>query len=62
MTTAPGLKNEVEPFLRSGVTDEVDRVMLEMGVPLQQPSTDWVFNEFERSDALSYAPVDDDTR
>ena len=59
---AKGLVNEEQPILKGGVVDEVDRVMLEMGVPLQNPLDNWHFNEMERSDALTYAPVDDDTR
>ena len=33
-----------------------------MGVPLQQPGQDWTFDDIEKSDSLTYAPVDDDTR
>ena len=55
-------------MMRGHVTDEVDRVLLEMGVPLQQPTLDWDWDkdtlglEGGRTDALSYAPVDEDTR
>ena len=33
-----------------------------MGVPLQQPGQEWTFDDIEKSDSLTYAPVDDDTR
>lgn len=62
MKFAKGVVNEEQPLMKGHVTDEVDRVLLEMGVPLQQPALDWEFNELEKSDALTYAPVDEDTR
>ena len=33
-----------------------------MGVPLTQPGQDWNFDEVEKTDSLTYAPVDEDTR
>jgi len=57
-----GIVNAEQPILKGQLHDEVDRVLLEMGVPLQQPGQDWTFDEIEKSDSLTYAPVDDDTR
>ena len=44
------------------MSDEVDRVLLEMGVPLSSPAQEWSFDEIEKSDSLTYAPVDEDSR
>ena len=33
-----------------------------MGVPLQQPGQDWTFDPIEKTDSLTYAPVDEITR
>lgn len=57
-----GIENTEQPVLKGQLHDEVDRVLLEMGVPLQQPGQDWTFDDIEKSDSLTYAPVDDDTR
>jgi len=57
-----GIVNHEAPLVKSGIGDEVDRVLLEMGVPLQQPGLDWNFDAIEKTDSLTYAPVDDDTR
>jgi len=62
MEFAKGIVNEEQPLMKGHITDEVDRVLLEMGVPLQSPALDWEYNEIEKSDALTYAPVDEDTR
>lgn len=68
MPYSAGIVNEEQPMMRGHVTDEVDRVLLEMGVPLQQPTLDWDWDtnvlglEGGRTDALTYAPVDEDTR
>ena len=48
--------------MKGSINDEVDRVLLEMGVPLQQPGQDWSFDPLEKSESLTYAPVDEDTR
>ena len=50
-----GLKNEANP-LRGG-KDEVDRLLMEMGLPLENAKF-----SYEESENYSYAPVDDDTR
>ena len=39
-----GIVNHETPLVKSGINDEVDRVMIEMGVPLQQPGLDWNFD------------------
>jgi len=57
-----GIVNHEAPLVKSGICDEVDRVLLEMGVPLQQPGLDWNFDNIEKTDSLTYAPVDEDTR
>lgn len=57
-----GIVNEERPIIKGGAGDEVDRVLLEMGVPLQQPGLDWNFDSLEKSDQLTYAPVDEETR
>ena len=62
MPYSSGVSNEATPILSGPTSNEVDRVLLEMGVPLQQPTTEWEFSNFETSDALTYAPVDDETR
>lgn len=56
-----GIVNDQTPILKGQTSDEVDRVLLEMGVPLSQPS-DWTFDEIEKTDALTYAPVDEESR
>lgn len=33
-----------------------------MGVPLSSPAQEWSFDEIEKSDSLTYAPVDEDSR
>lgn len=57
-----GIVNHEAPLIKGGISDDVDRVLLEMGVPLQQPGLDWNFDSVEKTDALAYAPVDDETR
>ena len=57
-----GIVNHETPLVKSGIIDEVDRVMIEMGVPLQQPGLDWNFDQVDKTDGLTYAPVDEDTR
>jgi hypothetical protein len=57
-----GITNHETPILKGQVSDEVDRVLLEMGVPLSSPAQDWSFDEIEKSDSLTYAPVDEDSR
>ena len=44
------------------MSDEVDRVLLEMGVPLSTPAIDWSFDSETVMEQVGYAPVDDDTR
>jgi len=39
-----GIVNHEAPMVRGGIGDEVDRVLLEMGVPVQQPGLDWNFD------------------
>mmetsp|Transcript_23089 Transcript_23089/g.35759 ORF Transcript_23089/g.35759 Transcript_23089/m.35759 type:complete len:316 (+) Transcript_23089:222-1169(+) len=57
-----GLVNESMPILKGQVNDEVDKVLLEMGIPVSQPALDWSFDQLEREDSVIYAPVDEDTR
>lgn len=57
-----GIVNEQMPILKGSISDEVDRVLLEMGVPLSSPAQDWSYDEIEKTDSLTYAPVDEDTR
>jgi hypothetical protein len=62
MSYYKGIVNNEAPILKGQVSDEVDRVLLEMGVPLSQPGQDWTFDEIEKTDALTYAPVDEESR
>ena len=57
-----GIVNHEHPVLNSQVQDEVDKVLLEMGVPVSSPALDWTFDQLQREDSVNYAPVDDDTR
>lgn len=57
-----GIVNHETPLIKGGIHDDVDRVLLEMGVPLQQPAMDWNFDQIDKTDSLAYAPVDDETR
>lgn len=50
-----GIKNEATP-LRMG-KEEVDRVLIEMGLPIE--NVNWSYHDQE---SFTYAPVDDDTR
>lgn len=62
MAYYPGVVNHQQPLIKGGLGDEVDRVLLEMGVPLQQPGLDWSFDTVEKNESIAYAPVDDETR
>jgi hypothetical protein len=57
-----GIENLETPLMQGQVSDEVDKVLLQMGVPLSTPALDWNFDEIEKTDSLSYAPVDEDSR
>ena len=57
-----GVVNNETPILKGQLNDELDRVLLEMGVPLSQPAVDWSFEDLEKVESIIYAPVDDDTR
>jgi len=39
-----GIVNKEMPLLNGKVDEEVDKLLLEMGVPLLQPSSDWNFD------------------
>ena len=39
-----GIVNNEMPVLNGKVDEEVDKLLLEMGVPLLQPSSDWSFD------------------
>ena len=57
-----GVVNTTEPILKAELTDEVDKVMIEMGLPVISTTLDWTFDDLQKEDSITYAPVDEDTR
>jgi hypothetical protein len=40
-----GVVNREMPLIRGQLGDEVDKVLIEMGVPITSPALEWTFDE-----------------